>query len=198
MIKAILLTSLLIFTGCKYKTYTIEKGKHYAKGLNFAVTTQKELPLMARFDSSAIYQTKDPRNQGDINKLIGFSDCLEHHHKNSARLGWRWLNDELQILAYTYKNGERIRKEIKSIPLNTKVPMSIKVEGTQYRFQVEDEVVYMDRGCNGRVKGYLLYPYFGGDETAPHKIEIDILKPRNKFRMSKRDYRKLKKIFSNQ
>jgi hypothetical protein len=31
----------------------------------------------------------------------------------------------------------------------------------------------MDRGCSGgSLASYQLYPYFGGDETAPHDITI--------------------------
>ena len=36
--------------------------------------------------------------------------------------------------------------------------------------------VYVDRNCPVEDKRYMLYPYFGGDETAPHDIKIQIKK----------------------
>ncbi|RDC63253.1 hypothetical protein AHMF7616_01854 [Adhaeribacter pallidiroseus] len=32
----------------------------------------------------------------------------------------------------------------------------------------------MSRGCSGTSDKYKLFPYFGGDETAPHNIKIEI------------------------
>ena len=51
-----------------------------------------------------------------------------------------------------------------------------------YLFIVDGISVIMDRSnkCNRGVY-YMLYPYFGGDEKAPHEIDITISKTSDKF-----------------
>ncbi|MBD0352813.1 MAG: hypothetical protein ICV65_16845, partial [Flavisolibacter sp.] len=42
-------------------------------------------------------------------------------------------------------------------------------------FTINDERTAMPRlSTTPRAKGYLLYPYFGGDEVAPHDVTIRI------------------------
>mgnify|MGYP000486176078 CR=1 FL=1 len=43
----------------------------------------------------------------------------------------------------------------------------------KYIFDVNGKKVETKRSCNIE-EYYLLYPYFGGDETAPHRIKIKI------------------------
>jgi hypothetical protein len=39
---------------------------------------------------------------------------------------------------------------------------------------VNEKEATLPRHCSGNYTRYKLYPYFGGDELAPHKIEIKI------------------------
>jgi hypothetical protein len=160
----------------KEKVYTIEKGEHYSKGLKFGLFVAKKMKVDVRFDNSAIYNFGNS-NQADTNKLIGFSDCLSTHHKNSARLGWRWFEDELQVMAYAYADGKRQSKVIGAVPLNEIVRMSIYVDKNNYFFKVGPNSVSLKRGCSKKLAvGYKLFPYFGGDEVAPNDIHIYIKK----------------------
>ncbi|UII26213.1 hypothetical protein LVD15_23400 [Fulvivirga maritima] len=86
--------------------YTIRAGSHSSNPMPEGFSDD-ELVFTALFDSSAVYKTEAEANQADINKLMGFSDCGAHHHENSARFGWRWYNDELQVFAYCYVDGVR-------------------------------------------------------------------------------------------
>jgi hypothetical protein len=159
-----------------FKVYTIQSGAHYSDQNTPATFNGKSsLAFDVVFDSSAIYATQNPENQYDINKLYGFSDCGTPHQENSARFGWGWVNNQLQLHAYCYVNGERISQLIGSVPFHTVQHCKISVSGNTYVFQLNNSTVTMKRHCNSsNIDGYRLYPYFGGDETAPHKISIKI------------------------
>ncbi len=62
---------------------------------------------------------------------------------------------------------------ITSVGINETHKYSILIEPDSYIFTVDSEVVSMNR-TNKYEKGmnYILYPYFGGDEKAPHDIKI--------------------------
>jgi hypothetical protein len=167
---ALLLSCSQVFA----KTYVLKKGKH--GGIHLAVKLNDFAEQRVRFDESSTYQTKDPKNQGDINKLFGFSDCYSFHQKNSARFGWRWYNDNLEIHAYSYVKGKRDSKFIQKIDQNKYYDMRIETDGSEYVFSIDgQESVRLPRGCSQKFNvKYKLYPYFGGDETAPHDIRIEL------------------------
>ncbi len=157
---------------CDMTTFTILEGRHRAVN-RMSLVTKDALVFQVMFDESAIYATTDPANQADINKLYGFSDCNSHHQTNSARFGWRWLNNQLEILTYVYKDEIRTSKSFGAIPINETLDYALHIEGSNYVFTLNGHSITMERGCSdtGLVK-YMLWPYFGGDETAPHDITI--------------------------
>ncbi len=162
----------LLFVSCDVEVFVIEEGEHYSTH-RFSMVTKDSLSFRTTFDDSAIYATEAPSNQGDINKLYGFSDCLGHHHTNSARFGWRWLNDELQIHAYTYVDKARQSQLMGVVGIGETHDYSLAIEGDHYVFRLDEHEIQMPRGCAGRGQPkYMLWPYFGGDETAPHEIRI--------------------------
>ncbi len=156
-----------------FQKFTIAKGNHYADRNSLSTVETAEMKFMVKFDSSAIYKTLDPVNQYDINKLYGFSDNSANHHQYSARFGWRWNDDSLRLFAYLYNAGQVSSKEIGSFELNREIFCSIRVEGKDYVFMADDKIRTMPRTATTPLgSGYQLYPYFGGDETAPHDIFI--------------------------
>lgn len=159
----------------EYKTYIIKEGQQYTGSVTSEVKTT-ELKFKVMFDSSAKYSTVDPGNQIDINKLYGFSDCGTEHHTQSARFGWRWSNDSLRLFAYCYKNSTLTFHEMGTVTLGEEHSCSIQISGEKYIFNLNGNVHEMERGCadtNG--KRYRLFPFFGGDEMAPHQITIKIM-----------------------
>lgn len=159
-----------------YKVYQIKSGTHGPKIPKISSLQSETLMFSAIFDESAIYTTSLEENQADINKLMGFADCNSKHHENSARFGWRWYEGQLEIHAYCYVNGERVNTIIGTVPLHEKVDYLIHLSDSQYVFQLgNEEPVIITRGnvCNIGIY-YMLYPYFGGDEVAPHDINIQI------------------------
>ena len=111
-LQQLVLLGLIFLLSCSeqidvpFRTFKIPEGKHYStRAIESLQSTS--LAFQVLFDSSAVYQTIDPIQQFSTNKLLGFADCNSLHHENSARFGWQWVNNELQILAYNYVNGER-------------------------------------------------------------------------------------------
>jgi hypothetical protein len=155
--------------------YKIPKGNHYAQANVFKQLHRNELRFQVVFDSSAIYQTIKPENQYDINKLYGFSDCETMHHENSARFGWRWNARSVELYAYWYNDSTRHHQFLDNVSIGQTVELAIKALPQQYQFSIKKATYLFPRNCSSTlVNGYLLYPYFGGDETAPHDIRIRI------------------------
>lgn len=155
-------------------TYVIPTGSHYSKQSSAQLLIRGKIKFKVRFDSSAIYQTRDKNNQADINKLYGMSDCGNSHQVNSARFGWRWYNNRLEILAYSYINGQRQSAFVAHVPLNTYNTYEISFGDASYKFTLNSTSVQLPRSCSAEASGYKLFPYFGGDEQSPHEIKIQI------------------------
>jgi hypothetical protein len=153
--------------------YTIEKGKQYCNNNSYKAIETTEMKFVVKFDSSAIYEAQLPENQYDINKLYGFSDNNSDHHQYSARFGWRWSDKALRLSAYIYNEGAVLSKELTTISIGSEINCSIKVTSTNYLFIVNGITTQLPRSASiEKAKGYQLYPYFGGDEVAPHQINI--------------------------
>jgi hypothetical protein len=158
----------------KYTVYTIRQGQHYCDQNSIKAVTTSEMKFMAKFDNSAIYQTILPENQYDINKLWGFSEGFDNQY-NSARIGWSWNEGALRLYAYSYNRGARQYQEITPVTIGAEISCSIKIWGDAYIFTVNGVVVTQPRGLStAQASGFQQYPYFGGDETAPHTISIQL------------------------
>ena len=155
--------------------YTIFKGQHYCDKSILKSFTGNEINFKVKFDSSAIYKTVNPDNQGDINKLYGFSEGADNH-LNSARIGWVWYKNELHLYAYVYSAGVRRFKEITSAAIGAEQYCSITISGSKYLFKINESELSMDRALEGpAVAGLWQYPYFGGDEPAPDNTYIYLM-----------------------
>jgi hypothetical protein len=153
--------------------FIIKKGEH-SSNAPVKLLTSSAIRFEATFDASAVYETSVKENQADINKLYGMADCRSDHHSNSARFGWRWYNGKLEVHAYTYFNKTRHSKWVGIVDLNKAYTYEIQLQDDKYVFSLNGQQIDLPRHCNGTGEGYQLYPYFGGDETAPHDITIAI------------------------
>lgn len=159
-----------------YITYLIKKGNNYCEGNAYPIGTFKKVRFKAIFDSSCIYTNVIANNQYDINKLFGFSDSATHHQQNSARFGWNWEGGKMHIHAYCYVHAQRQYKELGTVPLNAAQDFQIEVLPGKYVFTLNGKADTMNRGSlQTEAIGYKLYPYFGGDEPAPHDVRIKLL-----------------------
>ena len=159
----------------KFVTYKIGKGQNYPNkdSTTLIITNYTEQKFIAKFDSSAIYTNALASNQADINKLYGFADNNMFHQVYSARFGWNWLNGGLHLWAYDYNNGVRDFKDLGTVVIGKDINCSIKVLPNNYVFSVDGKETMMLRTSPTPIGvGYKLFPYFGGDETAPHEVVI--------------------------
>jgi hypothetical protein len=162
-----------IATANQFVKYTIAEGKQYCENNVYTSSSYSEQKFVVRFDSSAVYKTIASSNQVDINKLFGFSDNNSQHHQFSARFGWRWSNNALRLFAYVYNNGVVSFKEMGTVTIGADIDCSIKVAGSSYIFTMNEKTEILPRTSpTEQAVGYKLYPYFGGDELAPHTINI--------------------------
>lgn len=160
-------------TAGQFIQYTIQKGSNYCDGNVFRQIELTEMKFVVRFDSTAIYESQSAENQYDINKLYGFSDNNADHHQYSARFGWRWSANALRLFAYIYNAGSVTSKELTTVAIGAEINCSIKVNDTNYLFTVNGTTTQLPRlATTPKAEGYQLYPYFGGDEVAPHQINI--------------------------
>ena len=156
-----------------FTKYIIRQGQQYCDKSIFVPVHLSSLSFKVKFDSSAIYKTANATNQDDINKLFGFSDDNADHHQYSARFGWRWSDNSLHLFAYVYNNGLMSFKDIGQVEIGVENSCSIKVSGNQYTFTLNKTELKMPReSTTALAEGYKLWPYFGGNETAPHTISI--------------------------
>lgn len=167
----IILTSCLKKDDNDFYIFKIKKGSHKS-AYSLKYTDKNVITFNVKFDSSSIYETIDPINQYDVNKLFGISDG-KSHIKNSARFGWRYVNNKLELMAYTHFEGIFHFEKICNIEPNKEYTCQLSLEDT-YVFRIDTFEVKMPRFRNESAKNYYLYPYFGGDETAPHDITIKI------------------------
>ena len=159
-----------------FTSWWIRAGQHYAEGNQYPQASINQMRFKVLFDSSCIYTSQVPENQEDINKLMGFSDCGEFHQVSSARFGWNWLRDSLRIHAYCYVNSVRVYKELGAVPLNRVQHCELRVLPESYVFILNGRADTLSRGCTDSLAmGYKLYPYFGGNEPAPHDVRIRVL-----------------------
>jgi hypothetical protein len=165
---------LPISTESSFKVYRIPRGEHYCNESTFSNLSVSEVQFTVQFDSSAIYTTTDPLNQYDINKLWGFTEGT-NNHLNSARIGWSFNENRLRLYGYAYADGVRNSVEIAAIDINQPINCSIKVSDGLYLFTVNGIDKSLPRAVVGKFAvGFRQYPYFGGDEPAPHDVTIRI------------------------
>lgn len=179
----ILFTLLMLFLtqACEpqvdpVRTFVTRKGQHYASPRIVESLQGRTLAFDAMFNETAIYNLGDPALQSNKNKLLGFSDCNSSHHENSARFAWQWFNDQLEIYAYCYINGERIEKFVGVVALNEFNHYRIEIKDDHYTFTLNNEApVHIDRDTTCDVgMYYMLWPYFGGHIPAPHDVEVRV------------------------
>ena len=160
--------------------FLIKKDKHYSdqylyKFVNI-LNTNRFLKYQVLFDNTCKYELPK-EDQEDINKLFGYTLGF-NHHKDSARFGWFYQDKTIHLHAYVYDNGVRKSKLIKNLDLNTQYVLTLVDECDNWLFSVNDGwsvigSVKIPKSCEFKY-GYKLWPYFGGNNTAPHDITIQM------------------------
>lgn len=160
------------------KTYTIEEGSH-SSGVHFKLHSGKnQLKFYAKFSADCLYDLGNSNNH-DINKLYGLTWGL-FNDKNSFRIGWNCSaqNGKIQLYAYIHRNGVRSWESIGEVDVEQEFEVYVEFDRTGNIILVsnsEGYVGFINYNFNGVVKyGYYNWPYFGGDEVAPHTMNIQL------------------------
>ena len=173
---------LLLFSCTKetddlgYRTYIIPEGKHRS-GSFFNHPDNSRIKFHFILDESAEYTTEIPENQYDVNKIYGFSDFGKTHRKYSIRLGWRYIEGNIELCWLKRENNSMSSGFIRNIDINTSYEAMIDIETFYYTITIDGDTTMVRRrpdGFWGTIRRYYLYPYFGGNEFAPHDITIKI------------------------
>lgn len=166
--------------------FTHRKGKHRARPLYWlrwwpVLIRPRRIVHRVMFGFSAKYDLGEP-DQHDVNKLFGVA--LRGIHRDSVRFGWRYLRGtaRVELLAYVYRDGARITAPLCQVPMNHWYTLSIhsrELLGHDWVFRVHNEngeLIHQNwmPGKRPGLFAFLLGPYFGGNRTAPHDIQIEI------------------------
>ncbi len=158
-----------------FKLFKIWKNWHWCV-LLFRIKLLWNCTRMVRrvvFKNSCLYDISFP-DKLDINKLFGFS--YGNHHDNSARFGWNCAGGGIALFGYCYVNGKRVEKFITIIETEKEHKLMISVSKEKYVFTVftgkRMEQVVISKPKKVRKLGFELWPYFGGNQKAPHTMEI--------------------------
>lgn len=156
------------------KKYTIPKGEHSSDHPIKLYTGKSSFNFSVNFDESCRYDL-GTIDQLDINKLAGIS--FGYHQTNSIRIGWAYnvINQNIDLYSYCYLNGNRLTDTIGSCSIG--VDTSIKLN---LNFKANTFNITLNGGTNHEFiykypflkLGYYLYPYFGGNNPAPHEMVI--------------------------
>lgn len=151
-------------------TYKIKKGTHYAFHW-FKIYLKKNVKMSHSiiFDDSCLYSFGDADDY-DINKLFGRSFGM--HHKDSFRFGWRADGNKIAIYAYNYINGKRVIDFLCKCSPSIKNNFSLIFESNTVKLNVNGVTWSYDLDMDLPFIGYKMYPYFGGNRTAPHDMLI--------------------------
>jgi hypothetical protein len=165
--------------------YLIKKGDHYASMSIFEKIGAigwniKNLSLRFIFRKECWWAP--PRNQDDYdqNKLAGIGFGA-NHHANSVRLVWVPDFEKegmINVSGYTYdkkKEGQKFTiVYITSVPIGEPVEGKIESRDGGYFITVKDKMVRMDNVNSDSKLCFRLFPYFGGNNTAPHDMVIEL------------------------
>jgi hypothetical protein len=154
-------------------TYRFEQNKHrtnqYKICLFYDIT---KLSKKIVFNKSCYYNWVN-KDSDDINKLYGFSNG--YHKHNSVRFGWvpNFNKNLIKIYGYIYNNKKRHFKFITEVELDKIINTEIILDKNNKKaiFIVNESSIKLNYNPNCKLS-YMLYPYFGGNNKTPHKMEI--------------------------
>jgi len=157
------------------KRYKIKKGWHYAfilfRRLGGWSRNRKTFLIRFKLSKECYWSPKRNPDDGDINKLIGISFGIFGVHKDSIRLGWKPDFDNhgiIEIYAYVYdkKSKVTIKRKITTVPVEQIHRGMFQILPNLYRISVNNSIIEIPNESPDKKIQKVLYPYFGGDNTA--------------------------------
>lgn len=167
------------------KNWTIFKGWHFSLSniLSRFKLRRGTAPISVdlNFHESCWFKYKDA-DDNDVNKLVGVS--FGRHHTNSVRVGWVPnfdKKDKIALYFYTYNNGIRSIVKFKEIWCGLNYTLIIRFSEKEntctfnlYRKDFLENEKAIPFVIPKTTLGYYLWPYFGGNKTAPHTMKMGL------------------------
>ena len=161
--------------------FTIEGGHHrsnhdFVARPHLGKRVDRELRFRAVFSPDAAYATQAPSNQSDWNKLMGLS--TDRIHKNSIRIGWRWnpASQRIELGYYGYLDGVRTMQLLADVAPGQPIDCVLRMTnaGMSAQAGAASHSVSGSLGVGFPTTWVLHSAYFGGDEKAPHRIDVQV------------------------
>lgn len=164
----------------------IEAGEHEPspKRKVGIVISPAEVSATVTFDSSCIYDV-GAQDADDWNKVIGvgfvgskdqdITTGVPPHQVDGVRVGWRWnaKRGRIDLGAYIYVAGQRTDFKVAEAALNTPTRLVIKIDYDRKLYQVlGGQTVPF---THNKAFAYNTGLYFGGNQVAPHRIQVKIV-----------------------
>lgn len=123
------------------------------------------------FTEESKYETKNPKDQADWNKLTGLASHLFNSQKSSHMWAWRYYKGNFEIAPYSHNaNGDKILPLPQEI---TTVPMGIRF----------DVMIHLGESDSGKIRFFAGYKD-ENDEVKMFKIyTTNLLLPKKKYRV---------------
>ncbi len=163
-------------------TFTIPAGRHRARPWRpWLWWGRGKFVWRVKFTESCRYDLHGD-DQYDTNKLCGIG-YLWHHHKDSARFGWRYIPtlQQIELLTYCYVDGVRIIQPLCLCDIGKEYELQLHDFFKNYIFRVLNEgreriADYSQAHTHKKKLQYRLGLYFGGNQVPPHQIKIELKK----------------------
>jgi len=165
------------------KNYPIKKGNHYASisifdrlfNIGWKV---KQISVSFKLSKECWWAPARNSDDYDLNKLVGISYGI-NDHSNSVRFAWAPdfdHNGVINIYGYVYDqlSSGHVSKPIVAVNVEEVNSGTIKVSGNQYILTVGTTTISMDNTHGDPNLCFRLYPYFGGNNTAPCDMVIGL------------------------
>ena len=186
-IAAVLLASVALAGTLPDARFVLQAGHHYDSGCilagprAFALDTHldRSVSFQCLFEPSCAYRTVNPVNQFSWNKLMGITTARIHH--NSIRLGWRYdrTTAKISLGFYGYIKGNRIMKDLVEVDLGQWI--DVRIEMTPNLESVTVNGTRIEENQSLGLSMFFPTPtwilrtaYFGGTETAPQDMAIEV------------------------
>lgn len=151
--------------------FKIKKGSHYCNKWWLPLFVfRKSIKGTFKFSGDVSYKIE---KQKDTNKLIGLSDSW-NHHKDSIRIGWRYLDGVIEIMYIVYFKGERYIGTITEVLPEMENTFSVNIGKDFYTIEVNGIVYFFSRHSRWNFLRSILKPYFGGTTKAPRDFNIEV------------------------
>ena len=160
--------------------YRISKGEHSTFRFPKLYSGEpRSLEGNFTFFSSCWYVRPDDHIDWlDLNKLTGISFGL--HQQDSLRIGWRPIFEKegvIEAFAYWYNESKMTFESIGQVEVDKAYAFQVILARQQQEaiFQLENlspkKILF---AFPSTTWGYHLYPYFGGNFTAPQDMEMEL------------------------